>query len=60
MKCIPTGTGFATSSIEGRVAVDYFDADPEVQAQKVSLDFIPSFPSNVIVRNKGIRKSFIL
>ncbi|KAJ3362996.1 hypothetical protein HDU91_003170 [Kappamyces sp. JEL0680] len=36
VRCIPTGSGYATSSIEGRVAVDYFDAAPEIQSQKFS------------------------
>lgn len=26
--------GYATTSIEGRVAVEFFDADPAVQAKK--------------------------
>lgn len=36
-KCIrlmPNGQGFALSSIEGRVAIEYFDMSPEVQAKK--------------------------
>ncbi|KAK9247808.1 WD40-repeat-containing domain protein [Lipomyces tetrasporus] len=34
IKCIPTGDGYASSSIEGRIAVDFFDASPDVQAKK--------------------------
>jgi cell cycle arrest protein BUB3 len=34
VKAFPDGTGFALSSIEARVAVEYFDPAPEVQAQK--------------------------
>nr|KAJ3420440.1 hypothetical protein HK105_005663 [Polyrhizophydium stewartii] len=34
--CIPSGEGFATSSIEGRVAVDYFDKSAEAQAKNYS------------------------
>jgi cell cycle arrest protein BUB3 len=36
IKCIPNGTGYATSSIEGRIAVDYFDQSPTVQGTKYS------------------------
>lgn len=31
VKCMPNGTGYASSSIEGRVAVEYFDQNPDVQ-----------------------------
>ncbi|KAK9237082.1 WD40-repeat-containing domain protein [Lipomyces kononenkoae] len=34
VKCIPTGEGYASSSIEGRIAVDFFDASHDVQAKK--------------------------
>lgn len=34
VKCFPDGTGFALSSIEGRVAMEYFDTSAEVQAHK--------------------------
>ncbi|KAK9385835.1 WD40-repeat-containing domain protein [Lipomyces mesembrius] len=34
VRCIPTGEGYASSSIEGRIAVDFFDASPDVQAKK--------------------------
>ena len=36
-KCVrlmPNGEGFALSSIEGRVAIEYFDMSSEVQAKK--------------------------
>ncbi|TIA92928.1 hypothetical protein E3P99_00364 [Wallemia hederae] len=32
--CMPDDVGFVTSSIEGRVAVDYFDPSPQVQSNK--------------------------
>jgi len=31
VKCMPNGNGYASSSIEGRVAVEYYDQDPTVQ-----------------------------
>jgi len=34
IRCFPDNTGYALSSIEGRVAVEYFDPAPEVQALK--------------------------
>ncbi|KAI8921578.1 WD40-repeat-containing domain protein [Entophlyctis helioformis] len=34
--CTPTGEGFASSSIEGRIAVEYFDRAAEVQAKNYS------------------------
>ncbi|VDK55311.1 unnamed protein product [Anisakis simplex] len=34
LKCFPTGDAFVVSSIEGRVAVEYFDLAPEVQKSK--------------------------
>lgn len=34
IRCFPNKEGYVMSSIEGRVAVEYFDADPEVQAKK--------------------------
>ncbi|KAK9479438.1 WD40-repeat-containing domain protein [Lipomyces japonicus] len=34
IKCIPTGDGFASASIEGRISVDYFDASANAQAKK--------------------------
>lgn len=37
LKCIrlmPSGEGFAASSIEGRVAIEYFDMSTEAQAKK--------------------------
>ncbi len=34
IRCFPNGEGYALSSIEGRVAIEYFDTTPEVQALK--------------------------
>jgi cell cycle arrest protein BUB3 len=34
VRCMPDGVGYASSSIEGRVAVELFDPSPEVQAMK--------------------------
>ena len=34
VRCMPEGIGYATSSIEGRIAVEFFDPSPEGQAQK--------------------------
>lgn len=34
MKCFPTGEAFVVASIEGRVAVEYFDMAAEVQKNK--------------------------
>ncbi|KAK9462413.1 WD40-repeat-containing domain protein [Lipomyces oligophaga] len=34
IKCIPSGEGYASSSIEGRIAVDFFDPSAVVQAKK--------------------------
>lgn len=34
IRCFPNKFGFAVSSIEGRVAVEYFDTNPEVQKKK--------------------------
>eukprot|EP01006_Ploeotia_vitrea_P038742 TRINITY_DN66273_c9_g2_i1.p1 TRINITY_DN66273_c9_g2~~TRINITY_DN66273_c9_g2_i1.p1 ORF type:complete len:388 (-),score=195.70 TRINITY_DN66273_c9_g2_i1:86-1249(-) len=34
IKCFADGTGYALSSIEGRVSVEYFDPDAKVQARK--------------------------
>ena len=31
VRCMPNGSGYASSSIEGRVAVEYFDQDAAVQ-----------------------------
>ncbi|TPX31953.1 hypothetical protein SeMB42_g07677 [Synchytrium endobioticum] len=33
-KCMPNGEGFASGSIEGRVAVEFFDPDEKVQSKK--------------------------
>lgn len=34
IRCFPNKEGYVMSSIEGRVAVEYFDPDPEVQKKK--------------------------
>ncbi|KAK9814607.1 hypothetical protein WJX72_008544 [[Myrmecia] bisecta] len=34
IRCFPDGTGFALSSVEGRVAIEYFDQSEAVQAKK--------------------------
>lgn len=34
LSCMPTDAGYASSSIEGRVAVEYFDPSPDSQARK--------------------------
>ncbi|KAG5519249.1 hypothetical protein PMAC_002337 [Pneumocystis sp. 'macacae'] len=34
VKCIPNGQGYVTSSIEGRISVEFFDPSPESQAKK--------------------------
>jgi cell cycle arrest protein BUB3 len=34
IRTFPDGTGYALSSVEGRVAIEYFDPDPAVQARK--------------------------
>ncbi|CCH44635.1 putative WD repeat-containing protein [Wickerhamomyces ciferrii] len=34
IKCMPNGKGYAQSSIEGRVAIEYFDPSPKIQAEK--------------------------
>jgi cell cycle arrest protein BUB3 len=34
IRCFPNKEGYVMSSIEGRVAVEYFDQDPEVQKKK--------------------------
>lgn len=34
LRCMPAGDGYATSSIEGRIAVEFFDPNPKVQAMK--------------------------
>lgn len=34
VRCFPDATGYALSSIDGRVAIEYFDESPAVQAQK--------------------------
>ena len=32
--CMPDGKGWASASLEGRIAVEYFDPDPAAQAKK--------------------------
>ncbi|PCH35043.1 WD40 repeat-like protein [Wolfiporia cocos MD-104 SS10] len=32
--CMPDGQGYATASVEGRIAVEYFDPSPEAQDKK--------------------------
>ena len=34
IRCFPNGQGYALSSIEGRVAMEYFDPSPQVQSRK--------------------------
>lgn len=34
VRCYPNGTGYALSSVEGRVAMEFFDPSEEVQAKK--------------------------
>ncbi|KAK9763607.1 mitotic spindle checkpoint protein Bub3 [Basidiobolus ranarum] len=34
VRCMPNGEGYATGSIEGRVAVEFFDPSPESQTRK--------------------------
>ncbi|KAH3679318.1 hypothetical protein WICMUC_001058 [Wickerhamomyces mucosus] len=34
IKCMPNAKGYVQSSIEGRIAVEYFDPNPEIQVQK--------------------------
>ncbi|KAG0140609.1 hypothetical protein CROQUDRAFT_664948 [Cronartium quercuum f. sp. fusiforme G11] len=34
IRCMPNGQGYTSTSIEGRVAVEFFDTSPEVQAKK--------------------------
>ncbi|SGZ32264.1 BQ5605_C064g12782 [Microbotryum silenes-dioicae] len=34
LKCMPNDEGYVTTSIEGRVAVEFFDPSPNVQAKK--------------------------
>jgi len=34
LQCMPNGQGYVMSSIEGRVAVEFFDLTPQVQAKK--------------------------
>lgn len=34
LRCSPDGQGYATTSIEGRVAVEFFDPNPDTQSQK--------------------------
>lgn len=34
VRCMPNGQGYASSSIEGRIAVEFFDASEESQKRK--------------------------
>lgn len=34
VRCFPDGTGYAVGSVEGRIAIEYFDPSPAVQAKK--------------------------
>lgn len=34
IRCMPSGDGYATSSVEGRIAVEFFDSSIESQAKK--------------------------
>ncbi|KAH9815526.1 WD40-repeat-containing domain protein [Melampsora americana] len=34
IKCMPNGQGYTSTSIEGRVAVEFFDPSPEIQSKK--------------------------
>ncbi|KAJ2912363.1 hypothetical protein MD484_g8053, partial [Candolleomyces efflorescens] len=34
LACMPDGQGYATASVEGRIAVEYFDPRPEIQEKK--------------------------
>lgn len=36
IECMQNGQGYAISSIEGRVCIEYFSSDPEIQAKKYS------------------------
>jgi cell cycle arrest protein BUB3 len=56
IRIFPDQTGFATSSVEGRVAIDYIDSSPEYQQQKYAfkchrsvVDGVPTvWPVNTI------------
>lgn len=60
IRCFPDGRGYALASVEGRVAIEYFDEAPEVQAQKYAFkchrrrdgDTDTVFPINAIAFNK--------
>jgi hypothetical protein len=51
IKCFPSGEAFVLSSIGGRVAVEYFDMDAEVQKRKVNtiLKFFACKIANLLV-----------
>jgi len=34
IRCFPNGEGYALGSVEGRIAMEYFDPSPEMQAKK--------------------------
>jgi cell cycle arrest protein BUB3 len=41
IRTFPDGTGYALSSVEGRVAIEYFDPSDEVQKQKYEMLSVP-------------------
>uniref|UniRef100_A0A1B0DMB7 Uncharacterized protein n=1 Tax=Phlebotomus papatasi TaxID=29031 RepID=A0A1B0DMB7_PHLPP len=45
IKIFPNKEGYVMSSIEGRVAVEYFDTDPEVQKKKFAFKFLTHLES---------------
>ncbi|GAB0094848.1 BUB3 [Sergentomyia squamirostris] len=47
IKIFPSKEGYVMSSIEGRVAVEYFDSDPEVQKKKFAFKCHRSKENNV-------------
>lgn len=47
IQAFPDGTGFALSSIEGRVAMEYFDPSPEIQAKKYAFKCHRTTTNNV-------------
>ena len=61
IRCFPNGSGYAVSSVEGRVAMEYFDEDPAVQARKYAFkchrrregDTDTVFPVNSLAFHKG-------
>jgi len=47
IRCFPNGTGYALSSIEGRVAMEYFDPSPEIQTKKYAFKCHRTTQNNV-------------